>query len=208
VYQQAAGEEPTIDDLDTAPTFTYVSQGRYHLVWTPDSPTSNYADWEYILDHAAISGHGTVTVRAVAAAMPTLPTGSPYATAEAVAAFMEIAESALPSDIARLCARASELVDYSTLGNLDTTDDDHLDAAQRAVCAQVEHWINHGEDDDTGSTIRSYSIGKTSFAFGSSSGSRASDAPLCKRAYRILATAGLVYCAGDVGVGRVYSQPI
>lgn len=213
VYEQEPDEEPTVDTV--VPTLVHAYSNLYDFTFTPNSPASGLEEWSYLVRHPKdgvddLMAYDLVPVYAAAPVIPTPADESPYADATAVAAYTGITLADLPSDVTRLIARAGELVDYATLGNIDTTDADHLAAAQTAVCAQVEHWISHGEDEDTGSSIRSYSIGKTSFSYGTGgSGSGSSgDAPLCKRAHRILAAAGLLYCGARVGVGRQNSQPI
>lgn len=49
------------------------------------------------------------------------------------------------SGAARLLKRASELIDYETNYQIDATDEDDLEAAKNAVCAQVEYWQETSE---------------------------------------------------------------
>lgn len=63
---------------------------------------------------------------------------------------------ALPStpDATKLLLKASELIDYATMGRaqvaFDTagSGDDILDALSRATCDQVEFWLEAGEEHD------------------------------------------------------------
>lgn len=91
----------------------------------------------------------------------------------------------------RLLERATELIDYHTLGNIDITDIDHIAAAEKATCAQVEYWLGPaGEDVDLQGGIRSISRSKASTTFVSS------NPELAPRAKRILTLAGLLSKAG------------
>lgn len=114
-----------------------------------------------------------------------------YATQADAAAYMGIEVAALPTDIDRLLTQATHLVDYVTLNQIDITDADHEQAAQDATCAQVEYWINHGEDEEFSAAIKSYQKSKVSVTY---AGNPQSIPPkLCERAKRHLLLAGLLY---------------
>lgn len=121
---------------------------------------------------------------------PPEPEGDMYADAADVAEYMSVEVAALPADINRLLARASELVDYLTFGNLDVTIAAQATAAQKATCAQVEFWIQAGENSDIGREIRSYSKSKVSIAYG---GHPWTEKAISSRARRYLFDAGLLY---------------
>jgi len=121
---------------------------------------------------------------------PPEPEGDMYADAADVAEYMSVEVAALPADINRLLARASELVDYLTFSNLDVTLDAHETAARLATCAQVEFWIQVGENTDVGREIRSYTKSKVSIVFGGHPWTEKSISP---RTRRYLFDAGLLY---------------
>lgn len=125
---------------------------------------------------------------------------SAYATASDLQAYVS-EDVTLPSESeqTRLLARASEIIDESTLGNVDTGDDDHVEAAKNAACAQVEMWLAGmaGEDADVNAQgIARYSIGDLSVDFGRAGGTASGPvnaSTLAPRARRYLFNAGLLY---------------
>jgi hypothetical protein len=107
--------------------------------------------------------------------------------------------ASLPADAQRLLERASDLIDYSTFGKLDPNDSGQMEAAKNATCAQVEYWLQVGEDVDlSGYTFDSISIGTYQMTKATASSSSANrggvnqDA-MAPRARRILFLAGLGY---------------
>lgn len=113
-----------------------------------------------------------------------------YATATDVQAYLG---KTPPSDVDRLIERASELVDYLTLGKINTENAEHVEAAKKAVCAQIEYWMWLGESQsETG--ISAYSVGDFSIDF--ANGRAAGVAP---RTMQYLWLAGLI----NRGVTRV-----
>ena len=129
------------------------------------------------------------------------PAGGSYASTADLASYLYVDESTLSSDVSRLLERASELVDYYTLGRIDTDNTNHISAAKKATCAQVEYWMNQGEDEDVKRAISGYTTGKTQVQF-ADNGSHSRLAP---RARQVLLAAGLLYCGGSVsrGLGRL-----
>jgi len=111
-----------------------------------------------------------------------------YATADQVAEYLAKEASALPADIDRLLARASKMVDTRTLNRIDSTDADHLSAAQEAVCAQIEYWIENNEETEFSGPIRSQMAGKTLTVYAGNGNPR-----LAPRAKDALLLAGLLY---------------
>lgn len=94
----------------------------------------------------------------------------------------------------RLLERASEQVDYLTLGRIDTSNPEHAEAAKNATMAQVEFWFEAGESVDIGQAVGSYSIGKLSINYGgASAGKQGTQVSLAPRARRYLFLAGLLY---------------
>lgn len=125
---------------------------------------------------------------------------SAYATASDLQAYVS-EDVTLPSENEqiRLLTRASEIIDEVTLGHVDTSDDDHAEAAQSAACAQVEMWLvgMAGEDADVNAqNIARYSIGSLSVDFGRAGGTASGPvnaSTLAPRARRYLFNAGLLY---------------
>ncbi len=91
----------------------------------------------------------------------------------------------LPSQIEKLIKRASELIDYFTLNRIDNTNAEHLQAAQNAVCAQVEYWVNIDESVDIIGPLNKFRIG----SFGIDGKLNV----LAPRAKRFLLSQGLLY---------------
>lgn len=112
-----------------------------------------------------------------------------YATEAELTAFVGSAVS----DGARLLERASELVDSHVVATYDVdsstdlpTDTDVAAALRDATCAQVEFWVEVGEDHDiSGMAGRDVSIGRLSI-------DKLPD-ELAPRARRFLANAGLLH---------------
>lgn len=83
-----------------------------------------------------------------------------YATLAQLAAFLEVDEADLPAGASRLLTRASELMDDKVVvpfldsdGNFVDADpttgqSDYQDSLRDAVCAQVEFWVEVGEEHD------------------------------------------------------------
>lgn len=111
---------------------------------------------------------------------------SVYATVSELVDYTGLSVSALPADVERLLQRASELIDYATQNSIDTTDTDHTAAARKATCAQVEYWIERGEDIDKGPVVVQETIGRTAFTYGGAI------SQLAPRAKRYLQLAGLL----------------
>jgi hypothetical protein len=119
-----------------------------------------------------------------------------YATTTQLQAYLGTAS--LPADAQRLLNRASDLVDFVTLGRIETTDTEQMLAARNATCAQVEYWITMGEDTDiSGASYESISIGTFQMTTSSSESSKTkslgSKHGLAPRAGRILFLAGMTY---------------
>lgn len=115
-----------------------------------------------------------------------------YATKADLAAYLGVSEADLPPDADRLLERASELIDYVTMGRADA--EAHADTLRRATCAQAEMWISEGEDVAIRGPIRSFSLGKWSVTYGDGRQSGGDRQPeLAPRARQALALAGLLY---------------
>lgn len=76
--------------------------------------------------------------------MPSLYTD--YATPTQVATFMGIDIGDLPSDIATIISRSSELINQYIYMKYDSTNDSHVEAAMLATCAQSQYYTEVGLD--------------------------------------------------------------
>lgn len=116
-----------------------------------------------------------------------------FATADDLSAYLPPGAEVAENDVDRLLLRASELVaEHVTSGyTVDTTGAPTVDwqivALRDATCAQVEQWLEVGEENDTAGYRRGTSM--------SSAGLSISSLPsvLAPRARRILRSAGLMY---------------
>lgn len=115
-----------------------------------------------------------------------------YASIEQLVSFTGITEEGLPSSVIRMLQRASELVDAITLGRINLANDNHLTAAQNAVCAQVEYWLQYGGDQvDIIGSMQSVILGDLQLQFGAGD-SRVTPTFLAPRARNFLFLAGLL----------------
>lgn len=115
-----------------------------------------------------------------------------YATVEDVKEFLGLPDrETLPYDIDRIIKRASELIYFISLGNVDVLKKSHLDVTRLATCAQVEYWIASGENSAiTGNSPTNFSIGDISMNYGGASTLKDMLAP---RARFFLNSEGLLY---------------
>ena len=116
---------------------------------------------------------------------------SNYATQGQLAEYLALSVADLPSDVDRMLTRASEEINYITLGRIDTTDTTHTAAAQKAVCALCEFWIQNAAD--TASTVQSYTLGKLTVNHGGVVSTVPVDVRTQARVKQALLTAGLLY---------------
>lgn len=124
-----------------------------------------------------------------------------YAQLTDLADWLDTTVGALPTDAERLLLRASETIQHYTLNRIDTDVVAHVAAAKSATCAQVEYWIESGEDTDTGRTLKGYSVGRYSAQFADGGGQGGNVSRLAPRARQILLQAGLLYCGASVSRG-------
>lgn len=120
-----------------------------------------------------------------------------YAALADLAEYLDVEVEDLEADSERLLGLASVFIDQQTLGRIDTDNDDQLEAAKLAVCAQVEFWRETGDDTGASGAFSSLSIG----AFSISRGGGSSGAPnleLAPRAYQALFMEGLLYRGVDI----------
>lgn len=126
----------------------------------------------------------------------------PYATSQQLADYLGVQLGTLPPDAGRLLARASELIQDSTVTAVYTvdsagspTDIVAITAFRDATTAQVEYWITGDEDDDISGPLESMSSGGQNQSYGSGT-NRVTPMYLAPRAARHLRLAGLL----DAGV--------
>src|SRR5690606_25303032 len=83
-----------------------------------------------------------------------------YATESDLADYLGVSLADLPPDADRLLKRASEDIDYWTLGRAM-----QCEATKLAACAQVEMWLEVGEETDIRGALASFSIGSWSATY-------------------------------------------
>lgn len=120
-----------------------------------------------------------------------------YATLAELADYLGVQENDLPSDAERILDRASEVVDYITLGRIDESDTEQADAAKKATMAQYEWWSQIGDELGILQQVNQMSIGEFSFG-GAGSNSQAQISQISPRAEHYLFLAGLLYRGVDV----------
>lgn len=122
----------------------------------------------------------------ISAQSPSGGTGA-YATPADLAGYLR--SGTAPSDAARLLARASELIDEAVMPNqIDLDNTEHVAAASKATCLQVEWWLEEGEQRDTHGPVSQLTASKTQEVMG-----RSAPTYLAPRARRVLLLAGLLY---------------
>lgn len=115
-----------------------------------------------------------------------------YATKADLADYIGVEETNLPVDAERLLERASELMDAAALGRIDPNNAEHIEVVKKATCAQVEFWVQAGEQQDVAGPIEGYRIGGVQIQYGSGE-SRVGPTVLAPRAKRYLFMSGLLY---------------
>lgn len=113
-----------------------------------------------------------------------------YATTSQLATYLGVPVSSLPSNASTLLDRASDVIEYYTLGRIDVTDTEQATVAQKATCQQVEYVITFGETDSTDSKYKSIGIGSFTATFDETGGQMMTLSP---RARRTLYIAGMLY---------------
>lgn len=71
-----------------------------------------------------------------------------HATTTQLAAWLGVAEGELVADASRLLDRATEVIDEAVVAPYDSDDEDVETALSNATCAQVEFWLEVGEEHD------------------------------------------------------------
>lgn len=88
-----------------------------------------------------------------------------YATSADVAEYMGKKPEEMPEGIGILVKRANELIHFAIRGNYNQNNDDHVEAAKLAACAQCQHWIESELSPVSDSNIQSYSLGELSITY-------------------------------------------
>lgn len=138
-----------------------------------------------------------------------------YATKEELTAFLvggDYEDQTPEGDQAeRILARASELIRWATVGTYDQAEDYDpeappatvVEALRDATCAQVEQWLEIGEETDIGGWDRTQGVKYGTITIDSL------PSLLAPRAYRILASEGILNDAGQAAAGEAApAQPI
>ena len=89
-----------------------------------------------------------------------------YASKEDLAEYMgkkDVTE--LPSGADILIKRASELICIAMRNNYNPENDEHVEAAKLAVCAQCQDWIEREVSGVSNDNISSYSLGELSITY-------------------------------------------
>lgn len=116
-----------------------------------------------------------------------------YATLADLQAYVGV-DAVLPAELeqTRLLARASNLIDRVTFARIDSGDTEHVEAARDAACAQVEYWLEGGEQVDVTGPVQGYQIGSLQMQFGAGD-NRITPGRFAPRAKDHLLMAGLLY---------------
>ena len=113
-----------------------------------------------------------------------------YATTTDLATYLGVTVGSLPSNASILLERASDVIDYATMGRLDVTDTTQANVAKKATCQQVEQFILVGtEYDISGREYEQLSIGSWSANWKDSD----TNLTIAPRARRTLFLAGYLY---------------
>lgn len=130
-----------------------------------------------------------------------------YATKEQLRTYLGGAQ--LPDGHNRMLDRASDLIDDVLVGVIydvdasgNPTDADVEQALADAVCAQVEWWIETGDEHGVASQFSSVSAGSVSMVRANSATSGTPAGPVAPRAIRHLRVAGLNATPGTLPPGR------
>ncbi|SET94763.1 hypothetical protein SAMN05421676_11213 [Salinibacillus kushneri] len=95
-----------------------------------------------------------------------------------------------PSNFARLADKVSKIVDRLTLNRIDQDDNNHIEAAKKAVCAQIEFELSIDDNLANMDNVSSFTVGSFSMNFG---GDGQTFKKLCQEAYTYLFDQGLLY---------------
>ena len=88
-----------------------------------------------------------------------------YATKADLAKYMGKNEEELPQNVDILIKRASEFVCIAMRNNYNPENDEHVEAAKLAVCAQCQDWIEREVSAVANENISSFSLGELSITY-------------------------------------------
>lgn len=88
-----------------------------------------------------------------------------YATKADLATYMGKKEDELPSGVEILIKRASEIVCIAMRKNYNPSNEEHVEAAKLAVCAQCQDWIEREVSAVANNNIASFSLGELSITY-------------------------------------------
>ena len=88
-----------------------------------------------------------------------------YATAEDLAKYLGIPVEELPKGHNILLQRASELIGIAMRNNFKPSNENHVEAAKLATCAQCQNWIENDLSPVSNSHVASYSLGELSITY-------------------------------------------
>lgn len=114
-----------------------------------------------------------------------------YATTDDLKVYLYL--DTAPDGSERLLERASELIELLMYDNYDSTKVNHVEAAKKATCAQVEYWLESGEGINVTGPLRGYKSGDLSMQFGGKDGATSGAGHLAARASIHLNKEGLLY---------------
>lgn len=113
-----------------------------------------------------------------------------YATKADLAEYIGKTIEELPSGSEILIKRASEFVQMAMRNNYNQNNDEHVEAAKFAVCAQCQNWIETEVSAVSDGNISSYSLGELSITY---SDVDKYPSTLCSSAIRYLSHKHLLY---------------
>lgn len=88
-----------------------------------------------------------------------------YATSADVAEYMGKTVEELPTGIEIIVKRANELIHMAMRENYNPKDEEHVELAKKAACAQCQHWIETELSPVSDNNIQSYSLGELSVTY-------------------------------------------
>lgn len=88
-----------------------------------------------------------------------------YATKADLAEYMGKKEDELPSGVEILIKRASEIICIAMRGNYNPNNEEHVEAAKLATCAQCQDWIEREVSAVANNNVASFSLGELSITY-------------------------------------------
>lgn len=88
-----------------------------------------------------------------------------YATKSDLADYMGKPKDELPSGSEIMIHRASEIICIAMRDNYNPNDEDHVEAAKLATCAQCQDWIEREVSAVSTNNISSFSLGELSITY-------------------------------------------